>query len=50
MEPVFDFPMLMNLLPDRNFLPPEAISSIVLWLASDEAQRITGCALPVDAG
>src|SRR2546429_2050108 len=40
----------MNLFPDRNLLPPEAISSVVLWLASDEAQHITGCALPVDAG
>jgi hypothetical protein len=43
------FPM-MNLFPDRNLLPPEAISSVVLWLASDEAQHRTGCALPVDAG
>ena len=38
MEPVFDFPRMMNLFPDRNLLPPEAISSVVLWLASDEAQ------------
>ena len=36
MEPVFAFPM-MNLFPDRNLLPPEASTSVVLWLASDEA-------------
>jgi SDR family mycofactocin-dependent oxidoreductase len=40
----------LNLFPDRNLLPPEAISAAVLWLASDEAQHMTGCALPVDAG
>lgn len=40
----------MNLFPDRNLLPPEAISAAVLWLASDEARHMTGCALPVDAG
>lgn len=40
----------MNLFPDRNLLPPEAVSAAVLWLASDEAQYTTGCALPVDAG
>jgi SDR family mycofactocin-dependent oxidoreductase len=40
----------LNLLPDRNLLPPEAISAATLWLASDEAQHLTGCALPVDAG
>ncbi|MBA2286626.1 MAG: mycofactocin-coupled SDR family oxidoreductase [Ktedonobacteraceae bacterium] len=40
----------MNLFPDRNLLPPEAVSAAVLWLASDEARHITGCALPVDAG
>jgi SDR family mycofactocin-dependent oxidoreductase len=40
----------LNLFPDRNLLPPEAISSAVLWLASDEARHLTGCALPVDAG
>jgi len=41
---------MVNLFPDRNLLPPEAISSLVLWLAADEAQHITGCALPADAG
>ena len=40
----------LNLFPDRNLLPPEAVSSAVLWLASDEARHLTGCALPVDAG
>lgn len=40
----------MNLFPDRNLLPPEAVSAAVLWLASQEARHITGCALPVDAG
>lgn len=41
---------LLNLFPDRNLLPPEAISSAVLWLASNEARHLTGVALPVDAG
>src|SRR5260221_1793203 len=40
----------MNLFPDRNLLAPEAVSAAVLWLASDEARHLTGCALPVDAG
>ena len=40
----------LNLFPDRDLLPPEAISAVVLWLASDEARHLTGCALPVDAG
>ncbi len=40
----------LNLFPDRNLLSPEAISAVVLWLSSDEARHITGCALPVDAG
>ncbi len=40
----------MNLFTDRNLLAPEDISSAVLWLASDEARHLTGCALPVDAG
>lgn len=34
----------------RSALPPEAISNAVLWLVSDEAEHITGVALPVDAG
>src|SRR5579859_4392624 len=40
----------LNLFSDRNLLPPEAVSASVLWLASDEARHLTGCALPVDAG
>ncbi len=40
----------LNLFPDRDLLPPEAISAAVLWLASDEARHLTGCALPIDAG
>jgi SDR family mycofactocin-dependent oxidoreductase len=40
----------LNLFPDRGLLPPEDISTVVLWLASDEARHLTGCALPVDAG
>ena len=40
----------MNLFPDRNLLPPEAVSAAVLWLVSEEARHLTGCALPVDAG
>jgi (+)-trans-carveol dehydrogenase len=40
----------LNLFPDRNLIPPEAISAVVLWLASEEARHLTGCALPVDAG
>jgi len=40
----------LNLFPDRNLLSPEAISNVVLWLASEEARHMTGCALPVDAG
>ena len=31
----------MNLLQERNLLKPEDISSVVLWLASEEAQHIT---------
>jgi SDR family mycofactocin-dependent oxidoreductase len=40
----------LNLFPNRGLLPPEAVSAAVLWLASDEARHLTGCALPVDAG
>ena len=39
-----------NLLNGRSMLPPEAVSNAVLWLASDEAEHVTGVALPVDAG
>jgi (+)-trans-carveol dehydrogenase len=40
----------LNLFSDRGLLSPEDISSVVLWLASEEARHLTGCALPVDAG
>jgi len=40
----------MNLLPNRGLLVSEDLSHVVLWLASEEAQHITGYALPVDAG
>jgi NAD(P)-dependent dehydrogenase (short-subunit alcohol dehydrogenase family) len=40
----------MNLFANRGMLAPEDISAAVLWLASEEAQHITGYALPVDAG
>ena len=40
----------LNLFSGRDLLPPEAVSTAVLWLASNEARHITGCALPVDAG
>ena len=49
-EHMLDLMNQLNLFPDRNLLPPEAISAVVLWLASDEARHMTGCALPVDAG
>jgi len=49
-EHMLDLMNQLNLFPDRNLLPPEAISAVVLWLASDEARHLTGCALPVDAG
>ena len=39
-----------NLLNGRSMLPPEAVSKAVLWLVSDEAEHVTGVALPVDAG
>lgn len=40
----------MNLLPNRGMLSPDDVSHVVLWLASEEARHITGCALPIDAG
>ena len=40
----------LNLFADRGMLAPEDVSAIVLWLASEEARHMTGCALPVDAG
>jgi len=49
-EHVLELMNQLNLFPDRGLLPPEDISTVVLWLASDEARHLTGCALPVDAG
>lgn len=40
----------MNLFADRDMLAPEDICDVVLWLASEEAQHITGSALPIYAG
>jgi len=40
----------MNLFGDRGMLAPEDISTVILWLASEEARHLTGCVLPVDAG
>jgi len=40
----------LNLFADRDMLAPEDVSALVLWLASEEAQHITGYALPIDAG
>ncbi|HJT59090.1 MAG TPA: mycofactocin-coupled SDR family oxidoreductase [Ktedonobacteraceae bacterium] len=40
----------LNLFSNRGLLAPEDMSAVVLWLASEEARHITGCALPVDAG
>ena len=47
---MLDLTNQMNLFPDRNLLPPQAVSDAVLWLASDEARHMTGSALPIDAG
>jgi SDR family mycofactocin-dependent oxidoreductase len=40
----------LNLFANRGMLTPEDISAVVLWLASQEARHLTGCAVPVDAG
>ncbi|MDT3444945.1 MULTISPECIES: mycofactocin-coupled SDR family oxidoreductase [unclassified Pseudofrankia] len=39
----------LNLLP-VPWIEPEAVSSAMLYLASDDAKYVTGVALPVDAG
>ena len=39
-----------NLLPNLQWLEPQAISDAVLFLASDESKFVTGVLLPVDAG
>jgi NAD(P)-dependent dehydrogenase (short-subunit alcohol dehydrogenase family) len=38
-----------HLLP-RGPLPPSAVADAVGWLASDEAEHVTGALIPVDAG
>jgi SDR family mycofactocin-dependent oxidoreductase len=37
-------------LAGRGLLEPDAVSSAVVWLVSDDAGVVTGVALPVDAG
>jgi SDR family mycofactocin-dependent oxidoreductase len=39
----------LNILP-VPYIEPRDVSNAVLWLASDEAQYVTGISLPVDAG
>lgn len=39
-----------HLLHGRSMLPPETVSNGILWLVSDEAEHVTGVALPLDAG
>lgn len=39
-----------HLLNGRSMLPPQAVSNGILWLVSDEAEHVTGVALPIDAG
>jgi NAD(P)-dependent dehydrogenase (short-subunit alcohol dehydrogenase family) len=40
----------MSVLRDRSVLSPVAIAAAYSWLASDEAEQVTGIELPVDAG
>ena len=40
----------LNLLRGRTVLPPTAVASAMAWLASDDAEHVTGVELPVDAG
>jgi SDR family mycofactocin-dependent oxidoreductase len=49
-EAAFESIRHYNLLNGRSMLPPEAVSNAVLWLASDEAEHVTGIELSVDAG
>jgi (+)-trans-carveol dehydrogenase len=48
-EDIREIAQALHLLPEP-WLQPSAISEAVLWLASDEAQFVTGVSLPVDAG
>jgi SDR family mycofactocin-dependent oxidoreductase len=40
----------MALLRNRSILPPRSVAQAISWLASDDADQITGVGLPVDAG
>lgn len=39
-----------HILRGRGALPEQAVADAVAWLASDDAEHITGAAIPVDAG
>ena len=39
-----------HVLRGRGALPEQAVADAVAWLVSDDAQHITGAAIPVDAG
>jgi len=39
-----------NVFEEGKLLEPQAVSEAYLWLASNAARRVTGIALPVDAG
>ena len=39
-----------HILRGRGALPEQAVADAVAWLVSDDAQHITGAAIPVDAG
>lgn len=40
----------LSVLRNRTVLPPAVIANAMAWLASDEAEHVTGVELPVDAG
>lgn len=45
-DAAYSFPALAG----RSALPPDAASSAVSWLLSDQSEHVTGIALPVDGG
>jgi SDR family mycofactocin-dependent oxidoreductase len=49
-EEAFESVRHFHLLTGRSMLPPETVSNGILYLVSDEAEHVTGVALPVDAG
>jgi SDR family mycofactocin-dependent oxidoreductase len=49
-EEAFESVRRFHLLKGRSMLPAAAVSNGILWLVSDEAEHVTGIALPVDAG